>query len=41
LYVAYRWIDPLPPRHLAIAAGPVASAYDNFARRYAESGHDN
>ena len=35
LYVAYRWIDPLPPRHLAIAAGPVASAYDNFARRYA------
>ena len=35
LYVAYRWIDPLPPRHLVIAAGPVASAYDNFARRYA------
>jgi uncharacterized protein len=35
LYVAYRWIDPLPPRHLAIAAGPVASGYDNFARQYA------
>jgi uncharacterized protein len=35
LYVAYWWIDPLPPRHLAIAAGPVASGYDNFASQYA------
>jgi TRAP-type uncharacterized transport system substrate-binding protein len=35
LYITYRWVDPLPPRHLAIAAGPVGSAYDNFARQYA------
>jgi TRAP-type uncharacterized transport system substrate-binding protein len=35
LYIAYRWIDPLPPRHLIIAAGPVESGYDNFARQYA------
>jgi hypothetical protein len=35
LYVAYRFIDPLPPRHLAIAAGMAGSGYDNFARQYA------
>ena len=32
---AYRVIDPLPPRHLAIAAGMAGSGYDNFARQYA------
>src|SRR5260370_14506148 len=35
LYLTYRWVDPLPPRHLAIAAGPAGSVYDNFARQYA------
>ena len=35
LYIAYRWVDPLPPRHLAIAAGPARSVYENFAREYA------
>jgi len=35
LYVTYRLVDPLPPRHLAIAAGMVGSGYDNFARQYA------
>jgi hypothetical protein len=35
LYIIYRWVDPLPPRHLAIAAGPPGSVYDNFARQYA------
>src|SRR5437588_4072564 len=34
-YVAYRLVDPLPPRHLAIAAGMRGSGYDNFARQYA------
>jgi TRAP-type uncharacterized transport system substrate-binding protein len=34
VYVAYRWIDPLPPRHLVIAAGPTGSGYDNAARHY-------
>jgi hypothetical protein len=35
LYATYRLVDPLPPRHLAIAAGMVGSGYDNFARQYA------
>jgi TRAP-type uncharacterized transport system substrate-binding protein len=35
LYVTYHLVDPLPPRHLAIAAGMAGSGYDNFARRYA------
>jgi hypothetical protein len=34
LYITYRWVDPLPPRHLAIAAGAAGSGYDNFARQY-------
>ena len=35
LYVIYRLVDPLPPRHLVIAAGAAGSGYDNFARQYA------
>ena len=35
LYITYRLVDPLPPRHLAIAAGIAGSGYDNFARQYA------
>jgi TRAP-type uncharacterized transport system substrate-binding protein len=35
LYIAYRLVDPLPPRHLAIAAGMAGSGYDNIARQYA------
>ena len=35
LYITYRWVDPLPPRHLAIAAGAAGSGYENFARQYA------
>jgi uncharacterized protein len=35
LYIIYRLVDPLPPRHLAIAAGAAGSGYDNFARHYA------
>ena len=35
LYITYRLLDPLPPRHLAIAAGAAGSGYDNFARQYA------
>ena len=35
LYVIYRLVDPLPPRHLAIAAGIAGSGYDNFAKQYA------
>ena len=35
LYIAYRLVDPLPPRHFVIAAGIAESGYDNFAKRYA------
>ena len=35
LYVAYRLVDPLPPRRFVIAAGAAGSGYDNFARQYA------
>ena len=35
LFITYRLVDPLPPRHLAIAAGMAGSGYDNFAKQYA------
>ena len=35
LYIAYRLVDPLPPRQLAIAAGMAGSGYDDFAKQYA------
>jgi uncharacterized protein len=35
LYLAYRFIDPIPPHHFVIAAGMAGSGYDNFARQYA------
>jgi TRAP-type uncharacterized transport system substrate-binding protein len=35
LYVAYHLVDPLPPSHLAIAAGTAGTTYDDYARRYA------
>src|SRR5262249_43203707 len=35
LYMSYRLIDPIPPRHFVIAAGMAGSGYDNFARQYA------
>src|SRR6266516_2891790 len=35
LYGLYRWVDPLPPRDFAIAAGSATSGYDTIARRYA------
>jgi uncharacterized protein len=35
LYVAYRLVDPLPPRHVVIAAGMPGSGYENIAKRYA------
>ena len=35
LYVIYRLVDPLPPRHLVIAASTAGSGYDNVSKRYA------
>ena len=34
LYVSYRLIDPLPPRHFTIAAGGMGSGYENYAKEY-------
>jgi TRAP-type uncharacterized transport system substrate-binding protein len=34
-YIIFRWIDPLPPRQLSIAAGAAGSTYDGYARQYA------
>ncbi len=34
-YIAYRLVDPLPPRHFSIAAGTPGSEYEAFAREYA------
>ena len=34
LYISYRLVDPLPPRHLVIAAGMPGSGYENIAKRY-------
>jgi hypothetical protein len=33
LYGIYRLVDPLPPRHFAIAAGIAGSGYDNVAKQ--------
>jgi TRAP-type uncharacterized transport system substrate-binding protein len=35
LFIAYRLVDPLPPRRLAFGAGIAGSGYDTFARSYA------
>ena len=35
LYIIYRLVDPLPPRHFAIAAGIPGTGYDVLARQYA------
>jgi uncharacterized protein len=34
VYITYRLVDPLPPRHLVIAAGMSGSGYENIAKRY-------
>ena len=36
LALAYRWLDPTPPKHVTLATGPAQSAYDEFGKRYAE-----
>src|SRR4051812_17756161 len=35
VFVVYRFVDPLPPRHFAIAAGITGTTYDDVARHYA------
>lgn len=36
LWLAYRWIDPMPPRRVVLATGSEQGAYHEFGKRYAE-----
>lgn len=36
LWLAYRWLDPTPPKRVVLATGPEQGAYAEFGRRYAE-----
>lgn len=33
-WIAYQFVEPAPPRHLVISAGPPSGAYQGFAERY-------
>lgn len=35
LALAYWWLDPMPPRRVALATGPAQSAYEEWGQRYA------
>jgi TRAP-type uncharacterized transport system substrate-binding protein len=37
LFLAYTWLDPIPPKQVTLATGPAQSAYDEFGRRYAKA----
>lgn len=37
LWLAFFLIEPAPPKHLVLAAGPKGGGYDYFAHRYAEA----
>ena len=30
LFLAYTWLDPIPPKQVTLATGPAQSAYDEF-----------
>ena len=36
LVLAYKWLDPTPPRHVVLATGGPQGAYSEFGKRYAE-----
>lgn len=36
-YVAYRLVDPTPPKHVVLLTGTENSAYDEFGKRYRDS----
>lgn len=35
LFLAYTWLNPIPPKQVTLATGPAQSAYDEFGKRYA------
>ncbi|MDZ7937615.1 MAG: TAXI family TRAP transporter solute-binding subunit [Rhodoferax sp.] len=37
LWLAYWWLDPMPPKTITLATGPAQSAYSDFAERYAKA----
>ncbi|MDF1485143.1 TAXI family TRAP transporter solute-binding subunit [Ramlibacter sp. H39-3-26] len=37
LVLAYRWLQPTPPRSVALATGPAQSAYAEFGTRYRQA----
>ena len=37
LFLAYTWLDPIPPKQGTLATGPAQSAYDEFGKRYAQA----
>ncbi|WP_255033715.1 TAXI family TRAP transporter solute-binding subunit [Rhodoferax sp. TH121] len=37
LWLAYWWLDPMPPKTITLATGPAQSAYAEFGQRYAKA----
>lgn len=37
LWLAFWWLDPMPPRKITLATGPAQSAYDEMGKRYAQA----
>ncbi|TAH14190.1 MAG: C4-dicarboxylate ABC transporter substrate-binding protein [Curvibacter sp.] len=37
LWLAYWWLDPMPPKKIVLATGPSQSAYAEFGQRYAKA----
>jgi TRAP transporter TAXI family solute receptor len=37
LWLAYWWLDPVPPKTITLATGPAQSAYSDFGERYAKA----
>ncbi len=36
-FIAYRWVDPTPPSQVSISTGQENSAYEEFAKKYANT----
>lgn len=36
VWLAYYWLDPIPPKTMRLATGPAQSAYAEFGQRYAK-----
>jgi len=36
IWLAYWWLDPMPPKHLTLVTGPEQSAYAEMGEQYAK-----